>query len=317
VTDTDVTQIVDTEGNLVTIPDSGDLTDVFALHIAAVDPHSVYETTTEVAAKIATHSAAADPHSVYETSAEAAAKVTAHEAAADPHTGYQRETEKGAANGYASLSSGILVPIAQLPVGTGASQVAAGNHAHAASSAGFSMLRLIQGGCDPNAGEGTSDTIDLAALSGGLAGALAAPFPVPFPGRCLGFRFAGGAGRTYEASLYAADSIAAKTATRVAARATFSTDTNWQTYAWDGGDVDVVPGMYWLTIRNTTAGSLGPMYGSGGSFGPGSQFNINRRHTALPALGATLDLSASNGWTGNAAALYHALMFRVFGDGVI
>jgi hypothetical protein len=117
VTDTDVTQIVDTEGNLVTIPDSGDLTDVFALHIAAIDPHSVYETSTE-----------------------AAAKVSAHAAAADPHTGYQTRTEKGAANGYASLGSGILVPIAQLPVGTGASQVAAGNHTHGSSGLAVSKV---------------------------------------------------------------------------------------------------------------------------------------------------------------------------------
>jgi uncharacterized protein DUF2793 len=42
--------------------------------------------------------------------------ITAHEAAADPHTGYQKESEKGAANGYASLDSGTLVPPAQLPV---------------------------------------------------------------------------------------------------------------------------------------------------------------------------------------------------------
>ncbi len=60
--------------------------------------------------------------------------VSTHEAASDPHTGYQKESEKGVASGYASLDSGILVPIAQLPVGTGAAQVAAGNHTHAGGS---------------------------------------------------------------------------------------------------------------------------------------------------------------------------------------
>jgi hypothetical protein len=37
---------------------------------------------------------------------------------------------RGAANGVASLDAAVQVPIAQVPVGTGAAQVAAGNHAH-------------------------------------------------------------------------------------------------------------------------------------------------------------------------------------------
>lgn len=41
--------------------------------------------------------------------------VTAHEAAADPHTGYQKESEKGVANGYASLDASGDVPVAQVP----------------------------------------------------------------------------------------------------------------------------------------------------------------------------------------------------------
>jgi hypothetical protein len=46
--------------------------------------------------------------------------VTAHSAlsgltSGDDHTQYQKESEKGVANGYASLDSGILVPVAQLP----------------------------------------------------------------------------------------------------------------------------------------------------------------------------------------------------------
>lgn len=44
--------------------------------------------------------------------------TTSHEAAVDPHTGYQKESEKGAANGYASLGAGGLVPIAQIASGT-------------------------------------------------------------------------------------------------------------------------------------------------------------------------------------------------------
>lgn len=54
----------------------------------------------------------------------------------DPHTQYQQESEKGAANGYASLDSGILVPIAQIPTGTTGSTVALGNHSHAPGGGG-------------------------------------------------------------------------------------------------------------------------------------------------------------------------------------
>ena len=49
---------------------------------------------------------------------EALGAVAAHEAAGDPHTGYQKESEKGVANGYASLGATGLVPIAQLGTGT-------------------------------------------------------------------------------------------------------------------------------------------------------------------------------------------------------
>jgi len=41
-----------------------------------------------------------------------------HVAADDPHVGYQKESEKGAANGYAGLGAGGLVPVAQLASGT-------------------------------------------------------------------------------------------------------------------------------------------------------------------------------------------------------
>lgn len=48
---------------------------------------------------------------------EAAGAVAAHAAANDPHPGYQRESEKGQANGYASLGADGKVPTAQLPAG--------------------------------------------------------------------------------------------------------------------------------------------------------------------------------------------------------
>lgn len=49
------------------------------------------------------------------------AELDAHIAASDPHTGYQKESEKGAANGYASLNSSVLVPTSQLGTGTASS----------------------------------------------------------------------------------------------------------------------------------------------------------------------------------------------------
>lgn len=60
---------------------------------------------------------------------------TAHVAESDPHSQYQRESEKGIANGYASLDSSALVPFTQLPTGTGGSQVAVGSHTHASADA--------------------------------------------------------------------------------------------------------------------------------------------------------------------------------------
>src|SRR3990170_7263650 len=48
---------------------------------------------------------------------EALGAVASHEAASDPHTGYQKESEKGAANGYASLDGTTKVPTAELGTG--------------------------------------------------------------------------------------------------------------------------------------------------------------------------------------------------------
>lgn len=44
--------------------------------------------------------------------------ITTHEGASDPHTGYQLESEKGSANGYASLGAGGYVPTSELGSGT-------------------------------------------------------------------------------------------------------------------------------------------------------------------------------------------------------
>jgi len=50
---------------------------------------------------------------------EAAGAVATHAAAGDPHTGYQKESEKGAANGYASLNGSTVVRSGQLGTGSG------------------------------------------------------------------------------------------------------------------------------------------------------------------------------------------------------
>lgn len=57
--------------------------------------------------------------------------VTDHVALADPHTQYQKESEKGAANGYASLSASTKIPIAEIPTGTSSTTVSLGDHTHA------------------------------------------------------------------------------------------------------------------------------------------------------------------------------------------
>jgi hypothetical protein len=81
---------------------SADLADAIAAHEAETDPHTQYLTQTEGDAR-------------YDAVGAASSAITAHVAAGDPHTQYQRESEKGAANGYASLDSGGKLPVAQLP----------------------------------------------------------------------------------------------------------------------------------------------------------------------------------------------------------
>lgn len=113
---------------------SGDITTAITNHEGAADPHTGYQKESEKAAASGyasldastkvpiaqvptgtsgtTVSLGNHAHAgVYEPSGT----VATHAAAADPHTGYQKESEKGAANGYASLDAGGLVPTAQLP----------------------------------------------------------------------------------------------------------------------------------------------------------------------------------------------------------
>jgi hypothetical protein len=72
-------------------------------------------------AELTAHEGAANPHPTYLTQAEGDAlyeddgAVATHAGASDPHTGYQKESEKGSANGYASLDGSGLVPDAQIP----------------------------------------------------------------------------------------------------------------------------------------------------------------------------------------------------------
>lgn len=70
-------------------------------------------------ANIQTHvTGTGSPHTAAGVGAEAAGAVAAHAGAADPHSVYQKESERAAANGYASLDAGALVPVAQLATGT-------------------------------------------------------------------------------------------------------------------------------------------------------------------------------------------------------
>lgn len=48
----------------------------------------------------------------------------------DEHTQYQKVSEKGLANGYASLDTNIKVPFAQLPTGSLNTEIAIGDHVH-------------------------------------------------------------------------------------------------------------------------------------------------------------------------------------------
>jgi hypothetical protein len=88
---------------------------VWALSSAEVDAHIADATDAHAASAITN----APAGTIAATTVQAAVNeldgdIVAHAAAADPHVGYQKESEKGSANGYASLGAGGLVPVAQL-----------------------------------------------------------------------------------------------------------------------------------------------------------------------------------------------------------
>ena len=68
-------------------------------------------------------------------------------------TAYQQEAEKGQADGYASLDGDALVPIDELPVGTGSDEVAAGDHTHSGGGSDTSLVVV--------AASGSTETVDV------------------------------------------------------------------------------------------------------------------------------------------------------------
>lgn len=105
-----------------------------------------------------------------EAAGTAAAGDAAHVAAADPHPQYQKESEKSKAGGYASLGSDIKVPVAELPTGTAANQVALGNHAH--SQYAVNTTQVIAGAGLTGGGTlAANRTLDVGAGTGITVGA--------------------------------------------------------------------------------------------------------------------------------------------------
>lgn len=67
------------------------------------------------AADLSTYYTKAQSDARFEPIGEAASAVSGHVGEADPHAQYQKESEKGQANGYASLGADNKVPTTQLP----------------------------------------------------------------------------------------------------------------------------------------------------------------------------------------------------------
>jgi microcystin-dependent protein len=108
-----------------TLAQDSEVTSAVSTHAGAADPHIGYQKESEKDQNNGYAGLDADgrvPESRIATTiardTEVTTAVSTHAGEADPHTGYQKESEKGAANGYASLDGSTLVPKAQLGTGT-------------------------------------------------------------------------------------------------------------------------------------------------------------------------------------------------------
>lgn len=119
-----------------------EVTAAIAAHVALADPHVQYQKESEKSAANGYASLDAggkvpdgELPAGLARDAEVTAAIATHEAAGDPHTGYQKESEKGVANGYASLDSGGKVPDSEIPAAIARdSEVTAAVAAHEAAS---------------------------------------------------------------------------------------------------------------------------------------------------------------------------------------
>ncbi len=106
------------------IPDTITRDTELAAHEGAADPHTVYQKESEKGSANGYASLDAGgtvpdaqiPAGIARDS-EVTTAIGNHEGAVDPHTQYERESQKGIANGYASLDGGGKVPDSQIPDG--------------------------------------------------------------------------------------------------------------------------------------------------------------------------------------------------------